>query len=81
MKRILKFFSPTCGPCKVMSKALSTLEGVKVQDVDVTDEDNQSLLDKWKPRIVPTIIILNEGDQLVKEFRGIVSIDKIKEVL
>lgn len=81
MKRVLKFFSPTCGPCRVMSKILSTLEGVKVQDVDVTDEDNQSLLDKWKPRIVPTIIILNEEDQLVKEFRGIVSIDKIKEVL
>lgn len=81
MKRILKFFSPTCGPCKVMSKALSTLEGVEVQDVDITDEDNQSLLDEWKPRTVPTIVVLNEESQLVKEFKGVVPIDKIKEVL
>lgn len=81
MKKILKFFSPTCGPCKVMGKALSTLEGVEVQDVDITDEDNQSLLDEWKPRTVPTIVVLNEENQLVKEFKGVVPIDKIKEVL
>lgn len=81
MKKILKFFSPTCGPCKVMSKALSALEGVEVQDVDITDEDNQSLLDEWKPRTVPTIVVLNEENQLVKEFKGVVPIDKIKEVL
>lgn len=64
-----------------MSKALSTLEGVEVQDVDITDEDNQSLLDEWKPRTVPTIVVLNEENQLVKEFKGVVPIDKIKEVL
>lgn len=81
MKKIIKFFSPTCGPCKVMGKVLSELEGVEITDVDITDDSNQSLLDKWKPRTVPTIVILDEDTQLIQEFRGIVPIEKIKEFL
>lgn len=81
MKKILKFFSPTCGPCKVMSKTLSALKEVEIQDVDITDENNQTLIDKWSPKTVPTTIIIDENEQLIKEFKGIVPIDKIKEVL
>lgn len=81
MKKILRFFSPTCGPCKVMSKALSALEGVEIQDIDITNDDNETLLDKWKPRTVPTVIVLDEEGNLVKEFKGIVPLNEIEEVL
>lgn len=81
MKKVLKFFSPTCGPCKVMSRNLSTLKDVKIQDVDVTDEDNESLLDEWKIRAVPTVIVLGENNELLGEFKGITPIDKIQEAL
>lgn len=81
MKKILKFYSKTCGPCKVMSKNLEGLEGVEIQDVDIADEDNESLLDEWKIRTVPTIIVLGENNEFIAELKGIVSIDKIKEVI
>lgn len=80
MRKILKFFSPTCGPCKVMSKNLSTLEGVEIQDVDITDDSNEPLLEKYGIRTVPTTVVLNESDELVQEFKGVVPIEKIKEV-
>lgn len=81
MKKILKFYSPTCGPCKVMSRSLGTLEGVEIQDVDITDEANELLLDEWKPKTVPTIIVLGENNELLGEFKGIIPIEKIKEVI
>lgn len=84
MKRVLKFYSPTCGPCKVMSKKLeevSKVTGVEVQDVDITDEDNESLIDEWKPRTVPTIIVMDTENNAVTEFKGIVPAEKIIEAI
>lgn len=83
MKKILKFYSPTCGPCKVMSKNLeevSKVTGVEIQDIDITDEDNESLLNEWKPRTVPTVIAIDSKDE-VHEFKGIVPAQKIIEVM
>lgn len=79
MKKILKFYSETCGPCKVMSKKLAELKDVEIQEIDIADEANESLLEEWKIRAVPTIIVLNEKNELVQEFKGVVPIDKIKE--
>lgn len=82
-KRILKFYSPTCGPCKVMSKKLEEVAkatGIEVQDVDITDEDNESLLDEWKIRTIPTTVVLGKHNELLGEFKGIVSIEKIQEL-
>ena len=83
MKKIIKFYSPTCGPCKVMSKHLEEVTkatGVEVQDIDITDEGNEALLDEWKPRTVPTVIVIDNNDE-VHEFKGIVDAQKIIEVL
>ena len=81
MKRILKFYSDTCTPCKVMSKRLANLKDVEIQDVDIADEDNESLLDEWKVRAVPTIVVLAEDNTLLAEFKGITPIEKIQSVI
>lgn len=81
MNKIIKFFSPICGPCKVMGRVLSTLEGVDIQEVDVSMEANEPIIQKWKVSAIPTILVVNESGELVKRFTGVVPIDKIKEVL
>lgn len=81
MKRILKFYSETCGPCRVMSKRLEGLKNVKIQEIDINDEDNETLLDEWKIRTIPTVIVLAENGDFIAEFKGIVSIDRIQEAL
>ncbi len=81
MKKVLKFYSETCAPCRVMSKTLKELKNAKVQDVDVTDESNSDLLDKWKIIAVPTVVVLSEDDTLLAEFRGVTPIEKIQEVV
>lgn len=81
MKRILKFYSDTCAPCKAMGKKLAELKNVEIQDVDIADEDNEPLLDEWKIRTVPTIVVLAEDNTLLAEFKGITPIEKIQAVI
>lgn len=80
---ILKFFSPTCGPCKVMGKNLeevSKLTGIEVQEIDISDENNMPLINKWKVRRIPTTIVIDNND-VVHEFKGIVPASKIMDEL
>jgi Thioredoxin. len=81
MKRVLKFYSEGCGPCKLMSKRLESLKGAEVQDVDIADEDNESLMDEWKIRTVPTVIVLGEKNEFLGEFKGVTSVEKIQEAI
>lgn len=64
-----------------MSKRLKELKNVSIQDIDIDEEDNESLLDEWKIRTIPTIIVLAEDNSFIAEFKDIVSIEKIQEAL
>lgn len=64
-----------------MSKNLEGLDGVEVQEVDITDDANEELLDKYNIRTVPTVVVLDENNELLGEFKGITPIDNIKAVL
>lgn len=82
MKKVLKFYSGTCGPCKVMGCKLKQLPPeVEVQEIEVTDDSNESLIDKYNIRSIPTIIVVDESGEPVKEFKGIVPIEDIIESL
>lgn len=74
MKTVLKFYSESCGPCKLMSKVLEEISKeteINIQNIDIADEDNDSLIEEWKPRTVPTIIIIDEDQKVLGEFKGI----------
>ena len=81
MKKILKFYSETCGPCKVMGKKLAELKNVEVQEVDIADEANEDLLDKHKIRAVPTIVVLAEDGSSIARFVGVTPIESIQAVI
>lgn len=78
MNKVLKFYSETCGPCKVMSNKLKHLPSeVEIQEIEVGIEANKELIDKYNIRTIPTVIIVNSKDEVVKEFKGIVPIEEI----
>ena len=70
--KILKFFSPTCGPCKVLDKNLQEA-GIQYENIDITDNNNEELLTKYNITSVPTLLgIDNEGNTILKN-KGIIS--------
>lgn len=88
MTKLIKFYSPTCGPCKVLEKNLKDAE-VDYIDVDITSEGDvkelnnlkvENVLMHFKIRTVPTLIkIDNKGNELERKV-GIVSVEQIKEM-
>jgi thioredoxin 1 len=55
------FWSPTCGPCKVIKPAIEDLKeefsNIKWVSVD-THNDSQGIAEKFGVRVVPTIVVL-----------------------
>lgn len=72
--RIFKFFSNSCGPCKVQGDNLkmfsTTHPDVEIVEVDVEKEENGELFDKYKIRTIPTLKVVSD-DTVLKSFVGL----------
>lgn len=81
MKKILKFYSKVCAPCRLMGKRLEELDNVEVVSIDINDTTNNELIKKYKVRSVPTIIVLDKDENPANEFIGVTTIDKLKKAV
>jgi thiol-disulfide isomerase/thioredoxin len=70
--KILKFFSPTCGPCKVLDKNLKE-SGLEYESIDITDESNEELIAKYNIVTIPTILGVDNNGNSVLRYRGVIS--------
>jgi glutaredoxin len=61
-----------------MTDILNQIDNIELQEIDVEDDNNSALLDKYKIRTIPTIVILNEDGSIKETFRGIVSKELIE---
>lgn len=84
MKKVLKFYSEGCGPCKLMGQRLEDIAKTvefELINIDIMEDDNESLIDEWKPRTVPTIIIIDEDQKVLGEFKGVTPIETLQNIL
>lgn len=66
MKTLL-FTSPTCAPCKQMKMDLAAMGiGAEITPVDVSRQENADLLATYGVRSVPTIVFLDDDEEIVK---------------
>ena len=66
MKTLL-FTSPTCAPCKQMKMDLAAIGiDAEITPVDVSRPENADLLSTYGVRSVPTIIFLDDDEEIVK---------------
>jgi thioredoxin 1 len=68
----LAFVAHGCGPCQALTSALRSLEGelagrIRIDEVDVADDP--ALAGLHEVRVVPTIIVFDEG-QAVRRLTG-----------
>lgn len=78
----MKFYSPCCGQCKVVAKEFKDHPiDAPVKDIDVME--NPEVADKYNVKGLPTILLLNDKEEVVETWRGIVKSEvinsKIKE--
>ena len=78
----MKFYSPCCGQCKVVAKEFKDHPiDASVEDINVME--SPEAVDKYNVKSLPTILLLNDEDEVVETWHGIVKSEvinsKIKE--
>ena len=78
----MKFYSPCCGQCKVVAKEFKDHPiDAPVENIDVME--NPEVADKYNVKGLPTILLLNDKEEVLETWHGIVKSEvinsKIKE--
>ena len=78
----MKFYSPCCGQCKVVAKEFKDHPiDASVEDINVME--SPEAVDKYNVKSLPTILLINDEDEVVETWHGIVKSEvinsKIKE--
>ncbi len=78
--RVLKFEASWCNPCKVLTKTLSEMQiNIPIERIDIEDNSNAAM--EYGIRSVPTMILLDENNNVVRKVMGAQKKEAIQEFL
>lgn len=78
--KLLKVYSKTCGPCKVLERNLKQ-SGIEYINIDVDSEEGEEISNKYEVTMVPTLLLLDDNDNLIKKNTGILNVEGIKNFI
>ena len=78
----MKFYSPCCGQCRVVAREFKDNPiNVPIENINVVEEPE--IADKYNVKGLPTILLLNDKEEVLENWHGIVKSEvinsKIKE--
>lgn len=84
-KRVVKCTAEWCNSCKAMSPIFNRIEKefpeFDFQELDVESDEGVDFSIKYHVRNVPTIIILDENDNMIDRVVGTKSFDELKNII
>jgi len=87
MVKLYKLGAEWCSPCKEMDKRLANFTACELEKVDVDDEgsDDQALaehvaelIDRFKVKNIPVLVLVNEKEEVIKKWIGLTDIKDIE---
>jgi len=78
--KLYKFYADWCGPCKQQSK-LFTDTPICVDLVDVNVEEQEDLASKFNVRNLPTLILVDDEDNIIRSWHGLTRPDEINDFI
>ena len=84
---VVDFYADWCGPCRAMTPVLERAQaelGGKVNIVKINVDDSEELAYKYKVMSIPTIVIINGGEEVERTI-GMLSdqalVDKVNSII
>ena len=81
--KLLKFYAEWCGPCKMLSMSMASIEGSegfpKVEEIDI--DRNEEMVDRYKIRSVPTMVFVDDEGNEITRILGYKTNPQIKAAL
>lgn len=82
---IVKIGAPWCGPCRILSDTLHSLDKEKIcnaliADVNIDEEDNEDIAVEYNVRSIPVTLYVKNGEVLDKYLGAISSNDIYKHI-
>lgn len=85
--RLLKFEASWCAPCRHMTPIVegvlndSVYSDVELVSVNIDDEVGQEAARQFSVRNIPTLVLLDDNNQVVNTLVGTASADQVREFL
>lgn len=88
MVKLIDFHASWCGPCKKQNPILEEVEEYFEDEEDIdfelikvdVDEDSEKA-QEYKVRSVPTLVLKDEDDEVLKRFVGLTKKDELVEAI
>ena len=77
--KILKFYTTYCSQCKQQTKLLEGFTEAEIISLDC--DENEDLVEKYEVRGLPTLVIINENDEVISKFVGMTKPEVLKDAI
>lgn len=75
--KLIKFYSDTCVPCKLLELNLQKT-GIEYTSVNCNDENNEQLVEKYNISSVP-VLIKEENGKEIDRHNGVMTVQQIND--
>ena len=81
IKKIVDASASWCGPCRVFAntfKKVSEMEkykDIEFKSIDIEENEGELYVEKYNIRSVPTILLLDENDNIIYKLSGNIPLD------
>ena len=80
--KLLKFYAEWCGPCKGLSQIIQQAgDKITIPVESVNIDENIFMVQNFKVRSVPTMILVDDNENEIKRQVGLVNEEKLLEFL
>lgn len=81
--KIIDFYADWCGPCKMMDPIMKDFRDkypdFEVEKVDI--DKNMNMAQEFNISSVPTFVLLNDENEIVKTYEGAMPLSKLEEFI